>query len=141
MCVWSALKAWPFRSHDHISNSLYCLPFDYFEVGLEKLLLDQMISPCRYIFFYSHHLSAWHCINIVRRNSVLVTPGIMGLNLMDFNRKLKQKKNYLISKSIGAFSLWIIHFVSVDGKTLVPKEYVIIIVNDNPSNLPIIAAV
>ena len=35
---------------------------------------------------------------------------------MDFNRKLKQKKNYLISKSLGAFSLWIIHFVSVDGK-------------------------
>ena len=122
MCVWSALKAWPFRSHDHISNSLYCLPFDYFEVGLEKLLLDQMISPCRLIFFYSHHLSAWHCINIVRRNSVLVTPGIMGLNLMDFNRKLKQKKNYLISKSIGAFSLWIIHFVSVDGKNTGVKE-------------------
>ena len=60
---------------------------------------------------------------------------------MDFNRKLKQKKNYLISKSIGAFSLWIIHFVSVDGKTLVPKEYVIVIMNDNTCDLSIIAAV
>ena len=60
---------------------------------------------------------------------------------MDFNWKLKQKKNYLISKSLGAFSLWIIPFISVDGKTLVPKEYVIVIMNDNPSDLSIIAAV
>ena len=26
-------------------------------------------------FLYSHHLSAWYCIDIVRRNSVLVTHG------------------------------------------------------------------
>ena len=27
------------------------------------------------IFLYSHHLSGWYCINIVRRNSLLVTCG------------------------------------------------------------------
>ena len=35
----------------------------------------------------------------------LVTAFGLNQDLMDFNRKLKQKKNYLISKSIGAFSL------------------------------------
>ena len=27
------------------------------------------------IFFYSHYLSAWYCIDEVRRNSLLVTQG------------------------------------------------------------------
>ena len=31
--------------------------------------------PLIYIFLYSHHFSAWYCIDIVRRNSVLVTHG------------------------------------------------------------------
>ena len=32
-------------------------------------------NPLIYIFLYSHNLLAWYCIDIVRRNSVLVTHG------------------------------------------------------------------
>ena len=32
-------------------------------------------NPLTDIFLYSHHLSTWYCIDIVRRNSVLVTYG------------------------------------------------------------------
>ena len=34
-------------------------------------------------FLYSHHLSVWYCIDIARRNSVLVTHGSSGVNYHD----------------------------------------------------------
>ena len=36
-------------------------------------------NPLTDIFLYSHHLSAWYCIDIVRRNSWLLM-GVKGLN-------------------------------------------------------------
>ena len=38
-------------------------------------------NPLTDIFLYSHHLSAWYCIDIVRRNSVLVTYGSLRVKL------------------------------------------------------------
>ena len=37
-------------------------------------------NPLIYNFLYSHFLSAWYCIDIVRRNSVLVTRDIQEVN-------------------------------------------------------------
>ena len=44
-------------------------------VSEENLVLDQLIIPFIDIFLYSHYLSAYYCIDIVRRNSVLVGCG------------------------------------------------------------------
>ena len=45
-------------------------------VSLENLELDKIIiKTVIYIFLYPHCLSAWYCIDIVRRNSLLVTHG------------------------------------------------------------------
>ena len=33
------------RSHDLISNSPYCLPYNSYDVGLENLKLDLLIIP------------------------------------------------------------------------------------------------
>ena len=37
-------------------------------------------NPLIYIFLYSHDLPAWYCINIVKRNSVLVSYGSNRVN-------------------------------------------------------------
>ena len=37
-------------------------------------------NPLIYIFLYSHHLPAWYCIDIVKRNSVLVSYGSYRVN-------------------------------------------------------------
>ena len=65
----------PFNAQDFISNSPYCLPYSSYDASSENLVLDQLENPQTYIFLYSHHLSVWYCIYIVRRNSVLVTHG------------------------------------------------------------------
>ena len=41
------------------------------------ICLEHLIPPCWYISFTSHHLSAWYCINIVRRNSLLVADSLL----------------------------------------------------------------
>ena len=64
------LKFTPTTLSDLRGNSPYCLPDDAHNVPLENLVLDRLI-----IFRYSHPLSAWCCIGIVRRNSALVTCG------------------------------------------------------------------
>ena len=45
------------------------------------ILLDacHKIHCLVYIILYSHHMSALYCIDIVRRDSVLVTRGVKGL--------------------------------------------------------------
>ena len=58
-----------------ISNSPYYLPYNSYDVSSENLVLDQLIIPKFDISFYSQHISGWYCIDIVRRNSVLVTCG------------------------------------------------------------------
>ena len=40
------------------------------------------------ILLYSHHLPAWYCINIVRRNSVLVTCGSERVNTTQIHGKI-----------------------------------------------------
>ena len=66
----------PFHSQDLINNTLYCLLYSSYDISLDRefgggsvnnLLID--------IFLYSHHLSTRYCIDIVWRNSVLVTCG------------------------------------------------------------------
>ena len=41
----------PFNSQDLINNALYCLPYNFCDVSLENLVLDQLIIPLL-IFFY-----------------------------------------------------------------------------------------
>ena len=65
----------PFNSQDLISNSPYCLPNDSHYVSLENVVLNQFVIPWLIFFFNSHHFSAQYCIDLVRRNSVLVTHG------------------------------------------------------------------
>ena len=57
-------------------KSPYRLPFTTFNVCSENLALNQTISLSWFFFFFlSHHLSAWQCNDIARRNYLLVTPG------------------------------------------------------------------
>ena len=42
---------------------------------VEKFGIGSTYIPLIYIFLYSYHLSARYCIDIVRKNSVLVTHG------------------------------------------------------------------
>ena len=66
--------SWLFHSRDHTSNSHYWLPYNFYDVCLKNLVLDQLINYLLVdIFLFSHHISAWNCINIVRRNFVPVT--------------------------------------------------------------------
>ena len=51
---------------------LVILPYNSNDVSFENLVSDQLIIPLIDIFLYSHDLSARQCIDIVRRNSVLV---------------------------------------------------------------------
>ena len=45
-----------FDSHDLISNSLYCLTYNSFDVNLENLVLDQLIIPNWYFTSLSSHV-------------------------------------------------------------------------------------
>ena len=58
------------------------------------ICLEHLIPPCWYISFTSHHLSAWYCINIVRRNSLLVADSLLNIPpiLICFERTLILKK-------------------------------------------------
>ena len=58
-----------------VLNSPYCLSYNSCDVISENLVLDQLIISKIDIFLYSHHLSSKHCIDIVRRNSLLATHG------------------------------------------------------------------
>ena len=49
---------------------------NFYDVSLEKLLFDELINPLCETYLYLHHLSAWDCLDIVRRNSVMATHGI-----------------------------------------------------------------
>ena len=66
----------PSHSQDLISNSLHNLPYSFYDVSSENLVLDQLLIPnLTDSFLYSHHLHTWYCTDILRRNSVLVTHG------------------------------------------------------------------
>ena len=63
----------PFNSQDPISNSPFFLPYSSCDVSLENLGLDQLIIPSLIFFFIL--ITCLLDIDIVRRNSVLVTHG------------------------------------------------------------------
>ena len=63
------IKTKPFR------NLYCCLLYNCYDVSSENLLLDQLVLPLLIIFFSSYCLSAWYCIVLERRNSVMVTHG------------------------------------------------------------------
>ena len=62
-----------------MSNSPCCLLYSPCDVSLEDLVLDPLLFPLLIFFRYSHHLSAWYCIDIVGRNFVVVTHASEGL--------------------------------------------------------------
>ena len=65
----------PFHSQDQISNSPYCLQYNGYDGRPENLVLDHIIIHFLIFSLDSYHMSAWYRIDIVRRNSVLVTHG------------------------------------------------------------------
>ena len=67
--------AWYASLPDQICNSPYSQSYGFYNVGSKNLGFNQLIIPKLVFFLYSYHLSGWHCIDIVRRNSVLVTHG------------------------------------------------------------------
>ena len=56
-----------------VSNSPYCLSYNSYDASFWEFGIGSTNNLIIDIFLPSHHLSAWYCINIVRRNSVLVT--------------------------------------------------------------------
>ena len=64
----------PFRSQDLISYSPHCLPYNSHHASLENLLLDRLTLIDIFLYI-SYYLSASNCIDIARRNSILVTHG------------------------------------------------------------------
>ena len=48
-----------------ITNSLYCVLHNFYDVSAENLELDQQIIPYVMSFVYSHHFSAWHCLKLL----------------------------------------------------------------------------
>ena len=63
---------------DLINNSPYCLPYNIYDAISENLELDQLKNPLTYIFF----ILITRLIDIVRRNSILVTHGSLRVKLM-----------------------------------------------------------
>ena len=57
-------------------SSIILLLYNFYDVSSENLELRLINNSLIYIFLYSHHLSAWFCIDIVRRNITLITYGI-----------------------------------------------------------------
>ena len=62
------------NSQGLISNSPYYLPYSSCNVSLENLVLDQLIIPLL-IFFFILIICLLDIVNVVWRNSVLVTQG------------------------------------------------------------------
>ena len=58
-----------------MSDSPYCLPYSSCDVNFENLVFWSINNSPIDIFFYSHDLSTGYCIDIVGRNSLLVTDG------------------------------------------------------------------
>ena len=90
----------PFHSQDLISNSPYYKPYNSYDVSLENLVLDQLNISLSLFPLYSHHLSAWYCIDIVRRTSLLVTYGIWG------GYRYKSFSASFLVRTNNSFELW-----------------------------------
>ena len=89
----------PFHPQDLISNSPYWLCCTI-HLMLGEFCIGSTDNPSIDICLYSHHLSAWYCIDIVRRNSVLVNHGRVKLILVIFLSYLQEihgKRESIIS--------------------------------------------
>ena len=71
------------HSVDLISNFPYCLPYISCNVSLENLVLDQLKIPLLLFFFIVITCLLEYSIDIVRRNSVVVTHGSLRLKQGD----------------------------------------------------------
>ena len=70
-----------FHFQDLISNSPYCLLWYSYDESSENLALAQLKYPDSF-FFSSHYLSAWYCIDVIGRNSILITQGNWGVEVI-----------------------------------------------------------
>ena len=61
-----------FNFQDLINNSPYYLLWNNYDFNLENLVVDQIVVPWFSFLLNCPRLSAWFCVDIVRRNSVLV---------------------------------------------------------------------
>ena len=84
-----------FNSQYLISNSPYDLSYSSCDISMENLVLDQPIIHNWYFFLYSHHLSAWHCINIIRRILSWSLMGVKGLGLVGLMENRVNRKKWL----------------------------------------------
>ena len=72
---WTLSFPWPFHSQDLFSNSPYCLPYHSYDVSLENLVLDHLIT-LQLIFSFVHityNICLMLCWYFERRIPVLVT--------------------------------------------------------------------
>ena len=76
------------------------MPYNSYDVSLENLVLDQLNISLSLFPLYSHHLSAWYCIDIVRRTSLLVTHGIWGVY------RYKSFSASFLVRTNNSFELW-----------------------------------
>ena len=79
----------PFHPQDLISNSPHWLCCTI-HLMLGEFCIGSTDNPSIDICLYSHHLSAWYCIDIVRRNSVLVNHGRVKLIMVIFLSYLQE---------------------------------------------------
>ena len=61
----------PFYSKDLINNPPYCLPYNYYDINLENLVMDQLVILSLIFFF----ILITCLLDIIRRNSVLGVKG------------------------------------------------------------------
>ena len=62
----------------------------------KKMVIESPYNPLINIFVYSYLLTAWYCIDIVSKNSVLVTHGSLRLK-----QSLKQTFRHSVSQSVS----------------------------------------
>ena len=76
------------------------------------------------IFLYSHHLSDWYCIDIVRRNSVLVTHGSSKVKGVNFNSYCLKRRTPIsqISLMQESKSMILVSNCSVLGKFTLKRQ-------------------
>ena len=82
-----------------VRNSPYCLPYHSYGVWFWEFGFGSTYNPVIDIFLNSQHLSAWYCIDIARRNFVLVTHGserVKGLTVLVVNTASICPNNFLI---------------------------------------------
>ena len=99
------LMYYALNSQGLISNSPYYLPYSSCNVSLENLVLDQLIIPLL-IFFFILIICLLDIVNVVWRNSVLVTQGSERVKLHMESLLVVRKVWASHTFSIFAWGLW-----------------------------------